>query len=411
MEANVKSSFLDVLKSKDEWESFLKDKIDSNYINKWEQDLIRNYIDEEKYLEAAKQIEEGCYPQELVTKQIVLKPGSEKKRCRYNYSDDVTITLKYLLQYLFKYDDLYPVTCYSYRINHGVKQAVRKLKRKPRFANMYCVNAEIHNYLNAMNVSILLDRLSFVKEDDPEVYRIFERILSRPEVMYEEHIIQDNHGAMAGIPLTPFFANVYLRDIDTVFAENQIDYFRYDDHVMFFAESMEELERLKTFFIAQLALSKLSVSPSKISVKQPGEVIEFLGFACKDGELDLTDSLKEQMKARIKKKAEAARRWQMTRKYASDKAASALIRSMNKTFYGYDDEKGVRWDGWFFPSLTVTDGLQEIDRYMQLYIRYCITGKHYKGNYRITYDQMKKWGYKNLVNAYYKCHHTSLSEK
>ena len=38
---------------------------------------------------------------------------------------------------------------------------------------------------------------------------------------------------------------------------------------------------------------------------------------------------------------------------------------------------------------------------MQEYIRYIITGRHYKGNYRITYEQMKEWGYRSLVHEYY----------
>lgn len=410
MEANEKSSFLETLKSKEEWEKFLKDKVSSRYINKWESDMIRAYIDEEKYLVAAKQIEEGNFPPELVTKKVILKPGTEKKRFVYTYSEDVNVTLKFLVQYLYKYDDMYEVNCYSFRKNHGVKQAVRKLKRKPRFAQMYCCNAEIRNYLNSMNVSLLLDRLSFVREDEEEIYQIFEKMLARPEVMYEDRIVQDNHGAMAGIPLAPFFANIYLKEIDTIFAENKIDYFRYGDKILIMADSMEEMERLQAFLTAQLTLSKLSINPNTLCVKEPGETIEFLGFACKDGELDLAESTKEQIKARIKKKAEAARRWQLSRKLTPDKAASAFIRTMNKTFYGYNDENATRWDGWYFPSLTVTDGLQEIDRFMQLYIRYCITGKHYKGNYRITYEQMKKWGYKNLVNSYYKCHHNSKEE-
>ncbi|MDD7669136.1 MAG: hypothetical protein SOW14_00365 [Agathobacter sp.] len=39
---------------------------------------------------------------------------------------------------------------------------------------------------------------------------------------------------------------------------------------------------------------------------------------------------------------------------------------------------------------------------MQQYIRYIITGRHYKGNYRISYETLKDWGYCSMVNAYYK---------
>ena len=36
------------------------------------------------------------------------------------------------------------------------------------------------------------------------------------------------------------------------------------------------------------------------------------------------------------------------------------------------------------------------------YLRYLYSGRHYKGNYKITYEMLKKIGYRNLVNEYYK---------
>jgi len=39
---------------------------------------------------------------------------------------------------------------------------------------------------------------------------------------------------------------------------------------------------------------------------------------------------------------------------------------------------------------------------MQQNMRYIATGKHNKGNYRITYEMLKQFGYRNLVNEYYR---------
>ena len=38
---------------------------------------------------------------------------------------------------------------------------------------------------------------------------------------------------------------------------------------------------------------------------------------------------------------------------------------------------------------------------MQEYLRYTVTGRHYKGNYRISYEQLRQWGYTSLVHEYY----------
>jgi len=63
--------------------------------------------------------------------------------------------------------------------------------------------------------------------------------------------------------------------------------------------------------------------------------------------------------------------------------------------------KEFSWSRWFFPNLTVDTGLKTVDAYLQEYIRYTITGRHYKGNYRIRYKTLKEWGYRNLVHEYY----------
>ena len=81
-----------------------------------------------------------------------------------------------------------------------------------------------------------------------------------------------------------------------------------------------------------------------------------------------------------------------------------FIKAMNCKFYGgnnEDTQEDFTWCRWFFPNIMVDTSLMEIDKYMQEYIRYIITGRHYKGNYRITYEQMKEWGYRSLVHEYY----------
>ena len=49
----------------------------------------------------------------------------------------------------------------------------------------------------------------------------------------------------------------------------------------------------------------------------------------------------------------------------------------------------------------MTTGLKQIDEYMQKYLRYLYSGRHYKGNYRISYEKLKSLGYTPLVNEYY----------
>ena len=115
------------------------------------------------------------------------------------------------------------------------------------------------------------------------------------------------------------------------------------------------------------------------------------------------------MKQKIKRKSEALRRWQRKKGLPVEKAAIGFINTINNKLYGRnnsnvksDDFSDFTWSRWFFPNITTTKGLKIIDDYMQEYIRYTITGRHYKGNYRIKYATLKKLGYRNLVNEYYK---------
>ena len=84
-----------------------------------------------------------------------------------------------------------------------------------------------------------------------------------------------------------------------------------------------------------------------------------------------------------------------------ERAAKGFIKAMNRKFFVRGDGNEFSWCRWFFPCLTSDEGLKEIDAYMQEYVRFCVTGRHYKGNYRVSYAQMKEWGYKSLVHEYY----------
>lgn len=399
-----KNSVLDDIGSKEKWLEFLDYKSEKGHLNEREKKAFENFIEEKRYISVAEQIKEGRFPEEFATKKYVNKSGTKKKRVVYSFSEDVNLALKFIAHYLYAYDDRLCDNCYAFRKNYGVAQALRKLTGNRKISEMYCYKADIHDYFNSIDVKLLLEKLNFVKENDSELFKIFENILQEKHVNFGGHIITEEHGAMAGIPIAPFFANIYLQKMDEAFKDRGIIYFRYSDDILFFAKTHLELVQYKELFEALLKEHKLSVNPSKISEKAPGEKLEFLGFSYENGNLDLSDNTKRKIKGKIKRKAEALRRWQRQKGLEPKKAAVGFINAMNKKFYGYSDEDEFTWERWFFPNLTVTDGLLEIDHYMQQYIRYCITGRHYKGNYRITYEEMKNLGYKNLVHAYYDWH-------
>lgn len=396
------TDFLSLLKDPRYWELFFTQKTEQKHLSKRESDGLSAFIAGKRYLVYSAQIEAGSFPQEYPVKKRINKENVTKKRIVYTFSEEVNYVLKLLAFSLYRYDDFFSVNCYAFRRNRSVGHAIRHIQNHPALKHKYCYKADIRNYFNSIDPALLLSKLSPIRAADPVVYEIFERILMQPLVMENNRLVADSHGGMAGLPIAPFFANWYLKDVDELFFSKGISYFRYSDDILIFADTEQELRAYQSLLQTCLDAHGLSINPEKENVTLPHGKWEFLGFSYQDGVLDLSDNTKRKIKGKIHRKAKALRRWQRKKNLSPDKAAIGFIRAMNRKFYGTDSEEDFCWQRWFFPYLTVDTGLREIDAYMQEYIRYCVTGRHYKGNYRIRYEQLKSWGYRSLVHEYYK---------
>ena len=398
------------------WNNFLIFKKEHRLLSSKELREMQAFVDEKRYLSCVESWENHTFPSTLPLRWSINKMGSSKKRVVYSYQGDEGLFLKFIAFNLFRYDHLFASNCYAFRRSIGVKDAIMRLRLTPDLSKKYCLKVDISNYFNSIDVNLLLNKLSFLREDDPALYELFEKILENDKVM-DSHskydgksgnliIVPDKcHGAMAGTPTSAFFANLYLARVDQFFENEGILYFRYSDDILLFADTKEQLFTYREVLYDRISKLGLSVNPDKVKVSAPGEDFEFLGFSYRNGRIDLSPATIRKMKSKIKRKADALRRWQRKKGLTSDKAAIGLIKSMNHKFYGNlendTDSNDFTWSRWFFPNLNTDKGLKEIDTYFQEYIRYTVTGRHYKGNYRISYEQLKEWGYKSLVHEYY----------
>lgn len=407
---NLATSILEDARRGSSWQDFYYHKTENHHLSPLEADRLLQFIREERYLALCDAWEANRFPSTLPLKRTVNKEGTSKKRVVYSFEGDEGLFLKYIAWQLFRFDDYFYPNCYAFRRSYGVKDAIGRIRRNPGLSEQYCLKVDISNYFNSIDIEILLTQLSFLQERDSALYELFARILREDRVREDSHIIRELHGAMAGTPISPFLANVYLRDVDAYFHDNNVTYFRYSDDILLFADSPEELAALKETLYSKLSALKLRLNPDKISISAPSETWEFLGFACRKGVIDLSDNTVRKTKAKIRRKAEALRRWQRKKGLSPEKAAIGLIHTMNRKFYGYPEgpvkmseaeNTDFTWSRWFFPCLTVDTRLHELDIYFQEYIRYAVTGRHYKGNFRIRYETLKQWGYVSLVHAYY----------
>ncbi len=387
------------------WQEFLNYKLNKQHLSGREQEELAEYIEQKKYLQVLSSFSENAPDPPLPIKKEVNKSGVAKKRVVYSFPNDFNMVLKLLTYLLFRYDHLFAPNCYAFRRQYGVRDAVHCLRRTKDLHKKYCLKVDISNYFNSIDVPLLLEKLRFLEPQDSAVYNFLVHLLTVDKAIYEEdgrqQILTEKRGAMAGTPISPFLANVYLMEMDHAFEKEGALYFRYSDDILLFADTEAELAKLQERLYSYIETHKLALNPSKVHFSKPGEGFDFLGFSFKDYQVDLSRVTIQKMKDKIKRKAHALRRWQHKKELSGDRAAKGFIKAMNRKFYDKGDGTEFSWSRWFFPCLTTDEGLKEIDAYMQQYIRYCVTGRHYKGNYRTTYEQMKEWGYRSLVHEYY----------
>lgn len=400
------TSILQKAAEEENWRIFLTYKTEKQHLSASEEKELQDFIKKKAYLPLCQAWQEGKYPTTLPLKRTINKEGTRKKRVVYSFEGDEGIFLKFISFWLYRYDSLFCDNCYAFRRGIGAKTAISRLRSDKRVGTNYCLKVDISNYFNSINVEKLLYQLDFLKQDDMPLYRLFEKILLDERVQDGSKLLCEKHGAMAGTPFSPFLANLYLKDTDFFFQKESVLYFRYSDDILLFANSLQELARRQAQLNRQLSDLGLTLNPDKLHIYTPGEALEFLGFCYRNGEIDLSDHTIAKTKAKIKRKAEALRRWQRKKGLSGEKAAIGFIRAMNRKFFGNTasedtEREDFTWNRWFFSNLTVDTGLRLIDVYMQEYIRYTVTGRHYKGNYRIRYETLKTWGYRSLVHEFW----------
>ena len=389
------------LESQAAWEEFLAHRLMKGRFT-WS--LFKDaddFVAEERYLPVARAIIEGEGPGVPERKRIN-KMGTAKKRTVYSFDFAETRVLKLLAHLLYRYDACFAPNCYAFRRGLKASDAIFALRKALGGRPMWAYKLDIHDYFNSISIPVLLPILQRMLSDDPDLYRFLERMLSDDRAVAEGEVIHERHGIMAGTPTAPFLADVYLMEVDHYFADAGVVYARYSDDIILFAPDRETLERHKATLLGFLSRYRLEVNPDKERIYAPDEPFEFLGFKCMGRAIDISEATKRKMKGKIRRAARALDRWRRRKGYDAQRAMKGLIRIFDGKFFEGDDPEALTWSRWFFPVINRTDGLREIDNYLQQYIRYLSTGRHTRANYRIRYADLKSLGYRSLVHEYYK---------
>ena len=395
------NSIITQLTRQDVWEEFLAYRLMKGRFNWHEFKDADSYVEREAYLPLAQKIGQG-EGLGIPRKKIVNKMGTGKKRVVYSFAPDEMTILKLIAFKLYDYDGCFSSNCYAFRRGIKASDAIFRIRRAIGDRPMWAYKLDIHDYFNSISIDILLPMLADMLADDQPLYRFFERMLTDNRAVSDGEIIVERHGVMAGTPTAPFLADVYLKEVDWYFSDANVVYARYSDDIILFADDRETLMAHKSKMAEFLRKYRLEINPDKEKIYSPDEAYEFLGFKCHARDIDISEATKRKMKGKIRRAAKSLMRWKVRNHMEPEKAMKGLINHFNRIFFENDDTESLTWSRWFFPVINQTEGLREIDHYLQQNIRFLSTGKYNKSNYKTDYAHLKQLGYRSLVNEYYK---------
>jgi len=391
---------IDDIADKELWERFYEYKISHFYSGK-PAEYLRDFIDSEKYLSVLDNIRSGTFP--LPKKAVISKMSSQKKRTVYTYPYDENLVIKFLTYHVLrKYDHLFSPNLYSFRASRTVKDAIRYLTHIPGINSMYAYKVDISDYFNSIPVERLLPMAESALSDDPELFYFLSSLLTERYVIDCGSEVAERKGIMAGTPIACFYADLYLSGLDHYFYELGVPYARYSDDIIVFASSPAKVQEYASYIRGYLCDSGLCVNPSKECYYSPSDGWVFLGFSYCRGVIDIAPASVDKIKAKMRRKTRALKRWEKRKGADSVRSAKAFIRVFNRKLFERRDDNDLTWSLWYFPAINTTASLEMIDHYAQDCLRYLLTGKHTKGRFNVRYEELKDLGYKSLVNEYYK---------
>ena len=381
------------------WYEYLNYKVESKNISNSQANLLREYIQTEKYVTVIEKINSGCFGIPQIKR--INKKHSDKKRLVFTFDPDENYLLKMIAYLLNKYDFLFSNNLYSFRKRVGVKNAIYNILDTANIEKMYSYKVDIHDYFNSVDISIASQLVSDAITDDPCLKDFLISLIKNPFVKENDKIIECRKGILAGVPISGFLANLYLCELDKYFFEKGILYARYSDDIIVFSNNEKDILLYENIIKEFLKKQKLEINQKKEIRTVPGEGWEFLGFSYRDGKIDISKIALSKLKGKMKRKADALVRWKNKKHKTSECAVKAFIRYFNKKLYHNTIHNDITWSRWYFPIITTSESLKKIDQYYLMCIRYISTGKHTKANYNLRYETIKSYGYKSLVNSYY----------
>ena len=291
--------------------------------------------------------------------------------------------------------------CRSFLPGGGARSAFRRVLSDPAVAAKGALRLDVRDYFNSVDPADLLAELPTPFAGHPVRPLLAAALLDRRVVRHGAVVDGGRKGIMAGTPLAPLLATLYLRDLDGEVA-GRATYARYSDDILVLAPPAD-LPGLESLVRARLAARGLDVNERKSALTAPGQPWDFLGFRHHEGAVGLAPHTEHKLRARTTRLARSLLRWRERTGAGTERTVRAFVRRVNLRLYGVRTERAeFSWTTWFLPLLDRPDGLEALDAHVQREARYAATGRRTDRARRLVpYEALTEAGLLPLVSAYW----------
>ncbi len=282
--------------------------------------------------------------------------------------------------------------------------AFRTVARNDYARSLYVAKADVHDYGHSIKPNLLKPMLeNIIGPHDPALLAYLEYLLDRNEYLVGDKVVRGTMGGLPGVPMGVFFNNAYLMELDSILERQSVLYCRYADDIAVFTATRDEAQRAIDTIRSVTRRLGLSLNEDKTQIIAPGEDIELLGIAIRDGHLDVSDHTLSKARGKLTHCADKLVRREQREGLPRQKAAHMMAHKIDRYFYrtGNEDHE-LSWRDFFFRVLTRPDNLHSLDLACQDLIRRVATGKRGDARYRFRYEDIKALGYRPLVHEYYR---------
>lgn len=353
-------------------------------------------------LKIIQKIKEDKYDIKPPVLRLLKKRYKATYRQVFDYGND-RIILSYLNYLLINiYDQIFVDNVYSFRPNKTTADFLIELKNLDH-GKLYSYKTDISSFGESIDTNIMKNKLSILLNKDKDFYNFCVKLIDDKKYYRNNELYEDWNGLKTGLPLTNFFENIYLTDIDEACSKSKCIYSRFGDDIIILSYEKKNIMDLSRNITQTLKDLHLEQNESKTYFRAPGERIEILGLELYNGNIDLSKHTISKNINILKKIANRLVIECRLKKIDKNDAVQAFMNFVNSKYFGFGRKQHeLNWSAWAFPVITSIEGIKKIDKAIQNCIRYILSGKKTDSRYRIKYKDIKNIGYVPLVRYYYK---------